>query len=213
VKYSAILFDLDGTLVDSIDLYGEAVIRAMKEININVSKHLFRKWYTRAMHFRDWISQYGLTEEDCPQVRSDRDKMYIELLRKKVRFCLGAKEVLKYFHGKVPLALVTGSWMSYVNASDERLHFKSFFQTIVTVDAIGKLTKPHPHGLFLAADRLKVDPKKCLYVGDQLFDVEASKAAGMPCCIVRGPYTTEETMEKADFTVETLEELKTVAKQ
>ncbi len=208
VKYAALLFDLDGTLVNSIDLYGDAVIASMKEIGDDFSKEAYRDWYIHGQHLRQLLEKYGKTEEEWPDVRGDRDRRYIELLKEKVAWCVGAKETLEYFSGKIPMALVTGSWMEYVDASDGKLDLKKYFQTIVTVDDIGKFTKPHPHSLLLAADRLGFDSKECLYIGDQLFDVVASKAAGMPCCIVKGAYTPKEAMEQADFVVKNLAALR-----
>ncbi len=208
MKYVALLFDLDGTLVNSIDLYGEAVIASMKEIGDDLSQEAYRDWYIRGQHLRQMLEKFGKTEEGWPGVRGDRDRRYIALLKEKVAWCVGAKETLEYFFGKIPMALVTGSWMKYVDAIDATLDLKKYFQELVTVDDIGKMTKPHPHSLLLAADRLGVDPKDCLFIGDQLFDAVASKAAGMPCCIVKGAYTPEEAMDQADFVLKSLEELK-----
>ncbi|MFA6523755.1 MAG: HAD family phosphatase [Candidatus Peribacteraceae bacterium] len=211
MKYRALLFDLDGTLVNSIDLYGEAVIEAFRSIGIAVGKEHFREWYGRAMHFRDWIAEFGYTEDDVPLLRRSRDEHYIALLKEKVTWCKGAEEALNFLYGKIPLGLITGSWKSYTDAIDERLGDNRYFQTIITSDDMGKFMKPHPHGLLLAADRLKVKPEDCLYVGDQLFDVEAAQAAGMPCCIVHGKFTPDEAIQKADIVVKSMRELKAVA--
>ncbi len=210
VRYKALLFDLDGTLVNSIDLYGEAVIAALKDIGDDFSQDAFHDWYVHGQHLRQLLAKYGKTEEGWPGVRGNRDRRYIDLLEENIDWCAGAKETLASFNGTVPMALVTGSWMKYVDAIDSRLHLHDFFRTFVTVDDIGTFTKPHPASLLLAADRLGVDPKKCLYIGDQMFDVAASKAAGMPCCIVRGDYTPEAAMEAADFGVGNLEELRKI---
>ncbi len=118
MKYAALLFDLDGTLVNSIDLWGHAVIESLATVGIAVTHEHFREWYIGARHLGDWLAEYGLSEKEVPGLRPLRDRRYIELLRKDVSWEDGAKEALAFFRGKLPLGLMTGSWMSYVDAID-----------------------------------------------------------------------------------------------
>jgi phosphoglycolate phosphatase len=67
--------------------------------------------------------------------------------------------------------------------------------------------KPHPHGFLLAADQLGVEPSECLVIGDQLFDIEGAKNAGMQSCLVRGSYTPKGTGNMSSHSVDTLHEL------
>jgi HAD superfamily hydrolase (TIGR01509 family) len=211
VKYHALLFDLDGTLINTLDLWGEAILAAFKDIGIAVSWEQYRNWYMDAKHLKDWLREYGFTEETQPDFRADRDRRYIELARERVDWCEGAEDMLKFLNDHGPLGLITGSWKSYVDASEKKLHFLKYFRTLVTCEDMGKFQKPHPHGILLAADRMNVKPESCLYVGDQLFDVEAAQAAGMPCCIIHGRFTPDEALKKADIVVKSLRELKAVA--
>lgn len=211
MKYDALLFDLDGTLINSLDLWGEAILETFKRIGIDVTWEQYRDWYIRAMHLRDWLAQFDLSEEKVPSFRAERDQRYIELLKQKVEWCEGGENILSTFSSKLPLGLITGSWKTYVDASEAKLHFLKYFKTLVVCDDMGKFQKPHPHGILLAADRLGIAPERCLYVGDQLFDVQAAQAAGMPCCIVHGTYTPDEAIEKADIVVKSLNELRVVA--
>ncbi len=200
MRYSAILFDLDGTLVDTITLYGEAVLGSLKEIGIEATMDQYREWYHAPLHLSGILALYGMTEKDAPTIRQRRDEMYVELLRKKTEWLPGARELLETLASatpvplapSAPLAIVTGSWMTYVDAIDSRLGVKKYFDVFVTVDDMGKFTKPHPHGLLLACDRLGVKPEDCLYIGDQRFDAEASAAAGMDCLLVKGTWSPED---------------------
>ncbi len=192
MPYAAILFDLDGTLVDTITLYAEAVLEALEEIGIAADPETFFDWYTKPLHLKQILALYGMDDSLVPQVRERRDALYEELLRTRVEWLPGAEALLTDLSAKkVPMAIITGSWMSYVDCIDGRLNLRRFVRTIVTCDDMGNFMKPHPHGLFLACDRLGVDPKACLYIGDQQFDIDAAKAAGMPCWLVRGRWTPE----------------------
>ncbi|MDD4319063.1 MAG: HAD family phosphatase [Candidatus Peribacteraceae bacterium] len=207
MKYSALLFDLDGTLVNSIHLWGGAIQEMFATMGISMTPNTFREFYRPSAHLGVWLQHFDVDPARKEELRAVRDAAYIRLLRKKVTWLPAAKEILDAFDGAIPMGLVTGSWMSYVDTIDARLSVKRYFQAIVTEDDMGTFSKPHPHGLQVAAGRLDVDPKRCLYVGDMLADVESSHAAGMPCCLVRGPYTAKEAIRQADFIIDTLREL------
>ncbi len=204
MPFAAILFDLDGTLVSTIDVYFHAVRDSFREIGITVTKEQFDEWYKRPVHLEGVLAEHGLTEEDVPQIRGLRDRMYIERLKTDTTWIDGAEELLARVTASHPVAIVTGSHMSYVNAIDERLGIKRYVQTYVTADEVGKFMKPHPHGLVLAADLLGVDTKECLYVGDQAFDMVAARACGMTGCLVPSAYTPAGAAREADMVVERL---------
>lgn len=180
MQLKAILFDLDGTLIDTITLYKEAVLQSLHEVGIEATTEEFRDWYVRPLHLGQILGLYGRSEDEVPALRLRRDEIYIELLRTKSAWFPGAQELLgSLSKKKLPMAMITGSWMTYVDAIDEHLNVKKYFETIVTADEIHKFMKPHPHGLLLATDRLGVDPGDCVYIGDQAFDMEAAERAGM----------------------------------
>lgn len=187
---SALLFDLDGTLTDTITLYERAVLQTFQNIGIPMTQEQFADDYWSARHLRELLRRYGIPLEREAELRAQRDEIYTSLLRKEVEWFPGALDLLTSLRDRgMPMALVTGSWMTYVDAIDSRLHVKQFFPAIITADEIHKFMKPHPHGLLLAADRLGVDPKECIYLGDQQFDIDAAHAAGMESWLVRGKWT------------------------
>ncbi len=190
MPYAAILFDLDGTLVDSITLYAEAVLEALAEVGLDTDIETFYDWYTRPLHLGQMLALHGLDEGLVPQVRVRRDALYEELLATRSEWLPGGRELLEDLRArKVPTAVVTGSWMSYVDAIDRKLGVKRLIDAFVTADDIHRFMKPHPHGLLLACERLRVEPKDCLYLGDQQFDTDAARAAEMPCWLIPGRWS------------------------
>ncbi|HRH93792.1 MAG TPA: HAD family phosphatase [Candidatus Peribacteria bacterium] len=204
--YDAILFDLDGTLVDTIDLYKEACLAALGGAGLRFTTEDFARLYPTACSFSDWVIHGGGKEEHIEPLRGIRDNAYCALLRERTVFLDGAEELLTALTGR-PMAIVTGSWKSYVDAIDEKLKVSRRVGHLITADDMGDFHKPHPHGLFLAADRLGVDPAKCLYVGDQMFDVGASRAAGMKSCCMVSRHTPAQAIAEADMVVRSLPEL------
>lgn len=203
----ALFFDLDGTLINSIDLWGEAIAAMFASIGIEMTREEFRKFYRPVAQLTTWLRHFSVSMGRKEELRAIRDARYISLLKEKAEWLPGAEETLRSFAGKLPLGLVTGSWMSYVNAADEKLNLKRFFAAIVTEDDMGNFSKPHPHGLLLAADRLGVAPEKCIYVGDMEADMEMAKRAGMKACLVPGAYTAKNAHREADIVLGSLREL------
>lgn len=208
MKYDAILFDLDGTLVNTIHVYKEACTRAMAKGGITLSEEEFERLYPLGVGFNEWIIKLGGTEEQVPALRSLRDDMYCDLLTKHTKMYDGTKEILDAIHDR-PSAIVTGSWKRYVDAIDVLHNITPQVDILVTADNLGDFHKPHPHGLLLATDALQVDPKRCIYIGDQMFDVGAARAAGMTSCCIVTDHTPTQAIDEADIVVQSLPELLT----
>ena len=207
MRYSSILFDLDGTLVNSIALYERAVIETMLFFGATLTPERFAEIYRMSDSIGHWMQEFGIEADRKQEVRAKRDALYMDLLRANVNWYPGAEELLKNLSQDRKLGLVTGSWKTYVDAIEERLPVQKHFKTVITADDMGDFHKPHPHSLLLAADRLGIDPKTSIYVGDQLFDIHAAKAAGMQSAVVLTEYTPEEAAEEADYVLESIADL------
>ncbi|MEK7590797.1 MAG: HAD family phosphatase [Patescibacteria group bacterium] len=210
MKYSAILFDLDGTLMNTIKLYERAVIDTIRGYGATLTPRRFAEIYRSGDSISEWIREFGIDPEKKHEIRSGRDKRYMELLRTSVEWYPGAELLLRTLQVSSPLGLVTGSWKTYLEAIEERLPFHNHFETIVTADDMGAFPKPHPHALLLAADRLSIDPKTSVYIGDQSFDIAAAKSAGMKSILVETEYTPEDAGKNADFVVKSLREIQKI---
>ncbi len=206
-KYQAILFDLDGTLVETISLYKKAVIGSFAKYDMQIDEDLFTAFYVMHKHMKEMLAYFGKTEEEIPNIRKDRDDLYVELLSKEAEWLPGAREAFAFAKTKAPLAIVTGSWKRYVEALDKKMNIREFTDIWITADDIHDCMKPDPEGLLMAAKALNVEPKDCIYIGDQAFDMEASKRAGMTACLIGGEYTPKEAFDQADITLKSLDEL------
>ncbi len=203
---SAILFDLDGTLIHTIHLYEEACQAALQRHGMAVTPEQFRELYSRPSGLHTWIEELGGDASLLETVRDVRDELYVDLLRSKTEWLPFAPQVIADLQDRT-LGIITGSRKPYLKAIDERLGLYEHFDTIVDQDDMDPYHKPHPHGLLLACTRLGVEPENCTYIGDQPFDVDAANAAGMTSVLIRSHYTPDDAHAKADVTLENLPEL------
>ncbi len=158
---------------------------------------------------KNWIIEKGGKKEQLEDVRAARDNVYHHLLATKTEFCPGTLELLAFLRDH-PTGVITNSWRSYLDAINKKIAIYDHFKEIVTADDMGDFYKPHPHGLLLTTEKLGVDPKKSVYVGDQIFDLQAAKAAGMTACLIYGPHSPQGAEKHADMVVESLVELQSM---
>lgn len=183
-KPGALIFDCDGTLVNSAPVYTVAWAAGLA-----LSRHsMEEQWY------RD---RYGLSEnvlmdefEQAHGITLNREAV-IHCMRKTYLENLdilsdipGMSEVVRREHGRIPLAVASGGSRMIVMASLEHLDLAQFFDTIVTLDDVG-IPKPAPDLYLQAASRLGVPPESCLVFEDSDTGILAAQRAGMQTVDVR----------------------------
>lgn len=193
-RYAAIIFDMDGTLIDTIGHTERAYALAMEAFGVPyMSSADFRTLYEKNAKTIDYLKHFGIDPKYTEDFRARRDQQYVHVLKDRSEWIRDAEEVLKILYTVVPLGLATGAQRQYINAIHERLGMLRYLKAVVCADDEGYKRKPDPFLLLKAAQSLGVEPQNALYIGDQLTDVRAAKAARMPCCLV-----TQVSLEGAD---------------
>ena len=109
----------------------------------------------------------------------------------------GVREALRTLDGSgLLVGVVSSNSREVVRAVLERTSVAERFAVIVGREDV-RLPKPAPEGLLLACERLGVAPGETVYAGDNVNDIEAANAAGMPACGVRGGDSSEEALRAA----------------
>jgi HAD superfamily hydrolase (TIGR01509 family) len=173
-SFKAYLFDCDGTIADSMPLHYIAWKKALGEWNCEFEEKLFYAW--GGMPIAEIIStlnkRHGLSMP-VEIVSRRKESLYFELLPQ----LKAVPEVLEHVeaqHGRIPLAVVSGSTRESVTASLASLKLLDRFDTMVYQNS-----KPDPEAYLLAAAKLRVAPKDCLVFEDTEMGIQAATAAGM----------------------------------
>ena len=181
----AVLFDIDGVLLDSFD----AGLRLFQDMLTYMgypkpTRSEFKKvFHLPLIPVLKHFTKSELTEE-LERLHEIVEKVpyHAELLSEPPH----TKETLKELSKKYALGIITsrnkeGLSKRYFPYS----HTQEYFSVFVTVEDV-KHHKPHPEPLLLAAKRLKLKPSECVYVGDSHTDIEAGEAAGMKTILYGG---------------------------
>jgi HAD superfamily hydrolase (TIGR01509 family) len=201
----AILWDMNGVLLDDEAHQWEAFKRALSERGIDVPEEDFARYC-------------GVTEQECfgtalgvagdhPTVRECMDRrraVYREIMRGRLPFYPGAREavVAAGERGYVQ-AIASGACREEVGAVAEALGLHHF-RAVVSAEDVSR-GKPHPEGYLKAAVQAGVSPSQCLVVEDSIHGIEAALAAGMRCVAVAHTLPAER-LGRAHRVAETLEE-------
>jgi beta-phosphoglucomutase family hydrolase len=186
-SFGAYLFDCDGTLADSMPLHYRAWKQALAEWNCEFDEKLFYAW--GGMPVVEIIStlnrQRGLNMP-VEAVGRRKEGLYFELLPE----LKAVPEVLEHIedaHGRIPIAVVSGSTRESVTASLITLNLLDRFDAMVCAGEYSK-SKPDPEAFLLAAAKLGVAPEHCLVFEDTEMGIQAAKAASMAAVKVPPPW-------------------------
>jgi pyrophosphatase PpaX len=207
LRFPVVLFDLDGTVVDS----GGIILASMR--------HATREVLGRDFGDAELMQAVGgpgleaQMEVFAPERVDDLVRVYRahnEPLHDELEACAGMEEVLLRLHEQGHrLGVVTAKRRSTVELAFARVPIAHLFETVVGGDETQK-HKPDPEPLLLAAERMNARPDETAYVGDSPFDIRAAKAAGMHAIAVTwGRIHDRERLEREepDAIVDTAEEL------
>jgi pyrophosphatase PpaX len=207
IRFPVVLFDLDGTVVDS----GAIILASMRHATREVlgSEHTDDE-LMQAVGGPGLEAQMAAFAPDRIEELVTVYRAHNEPLHDELEACVGMGDVLVQLHEEGRrLGVVTAKRRATVELAFASVPLGHLFETVVGGDETEK-HKPDPEPLLLAAQRMGADPKKTAYVGDSPFDVGAAKAAGMfAIAVTWGRIHDRAKLEQAepDAIVDTAEEL------
>ena len=177
-RIKALCFDVDGTLSDTDDLYANAFSRFLP-------RFLFRDPAHAARRLVMWIEAPGnallgmadtLGLDDKMVTLIDWTSRHRKLPQKKYLLIPGVDILLERLKGRYPMAIISAreekSTLRFLNQFDLLKYFDVVVTGLSTIH-----TKPYPHPILFAAQKMGVKPEECLMIGDTTVDMRAGKAA------------------------------------
>lgn len=207
----AVIWDVDGTLVDTAELHFQAWARMAKEMNRDFTRADFALTFGRRNpEIIRFLFHEDFTDEQVRTIGETKEGYYRAEAEKGVALLPGVMDLLKGFQA---LGLRQGVGSSAPRANVDMIlritQSQSFFSALVGMEDTQR-GKPDPQVFLVAAEKLDVPPSRCIVLEDAGAGVLAAKAAGMKCVGVTfaGYHTTEELLAAgADRVVGTFEEV------
>lgn len=198
-----LIFDLDGTLIDSGADVTLALNRVLKQLNIPaVDEACVDPYIATGVRplLRELASRHGLTNIDA--VFAAFDDVYGKCLLENTKLFPGVLDVLEGFNSTAKVVL-TNKLQKFIAPILNGLGVAHHFQYVFGRDAFAKM-KPDPLPVLMSCKSCSVDPNDALMIGDTSTDINAAKAAGVRSCAVLYGYgnPTELSKLSPDFTVD-----------
>lgn len=177
----AVLFDLDGTLIDSAPDLGAAVDKMRVDRGL-ASLPLAHYRPLAGAGARGMIDlAFGLQPDhaDFPALREEFFRNYEQCMTQNTYAFEGVPELIAHLLAQnLPWGVVTNKSARFTDPLTRAMPLFGTARTVISGDTVAH-AKPHPAPLFEAARQLGIDPARCLYVGDDERDIVAGLAAGM----------------------------------
>lgn len=204
----ALIFDMDGLLVDSEGLASDAMDRLLDEYQLDRKPEIHDKLLGRRLVEALAIVRdgYGM-EVDVEILIARYSDLRIEALRGSVKAMPGAQEIIARARlAGLPIALATSGMRIHADISLGETGLADLFDSETTGDEVTR-GKPAPDLFLLAAERLGIEPAHAVVLEDSPLGVEAAKAAGMRAIAVLGhPERTVDFPVPPDVVVKNLDQ-------
>ena len=196
----AVIFDMDGLLINSEPLWNQALIELIKEYG-DIDKYQDTGHKFLGMK-QEAELQYLLDNEilsgDIKNLAKERINLVIGIMDKRLQMMSGALELLdELLKQKYLTALASSSPKVVIEYVVKKLKLKRYFTVIVSADEV-KIGKPDPEVYLFTAKELKVKPEDCIVFEDAPNGVKAANTAGMKTIGVISKFANREALSGAD---------------
>jgi sugar-phosphatase len=206
-SFDAVIFDMDGVLIDSEPLWKIAMEEVFRSIGSELTRQDFQK--TVGLRLDEvitfWHQHEGWKNVTPKEVEQQIVLKMVELIRANAEPLPGVLETLAFLQArKIKIGLATSSYEILIHTVLRELNITSFFEVTHSAEheAFGK---PHPAVYLTVAERLAVSPSRCLVIEDSLNGVISGKAAKMKVvCIPEKTHFPEPKLMLADYQFETM---------
>ncbi len=204
----AVIFDLDGTILDNNPFHLKSWKQYLKQINREMSDEEYNEKINGRTNHDVVQYLYGdqLSEEEIWQHTMEKEAIYRELYAPHIKAVNGLTEMLEILHQhKIPMAIATSGVQVNIDFMFDNVPIRKYFSKVVDSSHIKK-GKPDPEIFLKAADFLNVPPAESVVFEDAGVGIRAAKAAGMKVIAV-ATTETKDVLKNADLIVTDYTEL------
>lgn len=188
-KAKALIFDIDGTLADTMDIHYRAWEKVASRYGFKYPREVFYELAgiptMKIMGMLNERFNLNFTEETV----REKEAAFLDLLHE-VKPIEPVADVVRKYKGVLPMALGTGGTRFFAELTIKTIGFENYFDVLVSADDVEN-HKPAPDTFLECARRMNVSPEFCVVFEDGIQGLEAAKRAGMIIVDVR-PYLAEQ---------------------
>lgn len=186
-KAEALIFDLDGTLADTMPVHFWAYKNILRDFGIDFTPEIFAQLAgIPAVGTIAKLNEMFGTRMNAEEVGHFKEAEYEKIMHK-MKPILPVVELAKKYHGILPMAVGTGGYKRLAWKTMEICGLDKYFDILVSTEDVAR-PKPFPDTFLKCADRMGVNPAVCEVFEDAQLGIQAAKAAGMMATLVTDYY-------------------------
>ena len=209
MELSAVIFDMDGLLIDSEPLWQEAGKEILALYNATLTEEQYHA--STGLRTKEWIhwwfSHFQIDLTHCEKAEKQIVDVALDKIGKNGIALPGVDHIFSFFRKKdFKTGLASSSPVSLIEVVAEKLNIKQFLNAMSSAESL-QFGKPHPQVFLDCAEQLAVSPLSCVVFEDSLNGVIAAKAARMKCVAVpAADFREDARWSIADLVLNSLEE-------
>jgi len=205
--FSAVIFDMDGVIVDSEPRHEQAFLEIFDRLGYGQTHGIHIPDYIGRSDKAVWLDFIAAhkpahTYEDLTAMKQNR---FLEILRAEQPIFDGLPELVDKLAAKYPLAVASGSLHPVIDEVLVLKNLRSYFSAVVSSQDVAK-GKPAPDIFLRAADLIGKKPEECVVIEDSVAGVEAGRAAGMQVIAITNSFKADK-LGRAQHIVKNYEEI------
>lgn len=205
-KYSHILLDHDGVLVNTEPLYFRATQSCVADLGVDLQLAEYLVLMAEGRSAWYLARQAGVREVEIERARNRRNSLYRELLASEPIDIEGVDDVLSELSNSYLIAIVTTALPEDFELIHRSRNIVANVDFVVTRDWY-RHSKPHPDPYLTALARFGIGPEVALAVEDSQRGLRSAIAAKIDCAIVHSEFTSAQDLSKATYHIEYLSDL------
>ncbi|KHD87158.1 MAG: phosphatase [Bdellovibrio sp. ArHS] len=179
-EHKALLFDFDGTVADTMGAHLKAWNIGLASYNLTLSREQHQAWAGRPTRkIVEMLNELHNVQIQAETFLKEKEVHYFSAINE-IKEISSVMEVIRHYHGSLPMAVVTGSRRTPVETTLKHLGITQYFDLLICAEDYHN-GKPAPDCFLLGADKLGMAPQECLVFEDAHLGIEAAKNARMDC--------------------------------
>jgi HAD superfamily hydrolase (TIGR01509 family) len=211
-KIQAIIFDLEGVIIDTERLWDKETTIFLKKRGIEYKREEIKHLCTGRSVFEvaNILKHTFHLEGEPEQLGNERLQTMKELIKTDLQFIQGFKEFHQQISPRFKTAIATAMDKELLEITKKAIDLTRFFpRTIFSIADVNHRSKPNPDIFLYAAKQLNTDPKDCIVIEDSPLGIQAAKRAGMRAVAITTTYDKDK-LQEADLITSSFEGLYSV---
>lgn len=206
----AVIFDMDGVIIDSEPIHLEVDIQTFKDLGCDISSEELEKYVgaTNEYMFADIKKKYNINKSIEEIINNKVEMTKNKVIQMDLNPIDGIRELLNDLKNEnIPTAIASSSPRDFIDVVISKFKLRDYFTYIISGEEVEN-GKPAPDIYLEAAKKLRLSPDDCIVIEDSRNGVIAAKTAGMKCIGFKNVNSGNQDLSKADIIIDSIADIK-----